>query len=148
MCIRDRLSTVYTLPPDDAGSSLAQICTDVYKRQTLLKLERWLPTEFLLQLSRVNRITHIVTLSVCYITNQIQVSTLRATEQPINGLDNHLDDIDILPLVETADVIGLEMCIRDSRRYGRGSLQAFLYSCQQMLFFLRFHVCLNWMENC
>ncbi len=35
-----------------------------------------------------------------------------------------------------------------NRRYGRGSLQAFLYSCQQMLFFLRFHVCLNWMENC
>ena len=27
-----------------------------------------------------------------------------------------------------------------NRRYGRGSLQAFLYSCQQMLFFLRFHV--------
>ena len=26
--------------------------------------------------------------------------------------------------------------------------KAFLYSCQQMLFFLRFHVCLNWMENC
>ncbi len=50
---------------------------------------------------------HIVTLSVCYISNQIQVSTLRATEQSINGLDNHLDDIDILPLVETTDVIGL-----------------------------------------
>ena len=28
------------------------------------------------------------------------------------------------------------------------NMQAFLYSCQQMLFFLRFHVCLNWMENC
>ena len=41
------------------------------------------------------------------ISNQIQVSILRATEQSINSLDNHLDDIDILPLVETADVIGL-----------------------------------------
>ena len=74
---------------------------------TLLKLERWLPTQFLLQLSRVDGVTHIVTLSVCYISNQIQVSTLRATEQSINGLDNHLDDIDVLPLVETADVVSL-----------------------------------------
>ena len=41
------------------------------------------------------------------ISNQIQVSILRATEQSINSLDNHLDDIDILPLVETTDVIGL-----------------------------------------
>ena len=74
---------------------------------TLLKLERWLPTEFLLQLSRVDGITHIATLSVCYISNQIQVSTLRATEQSINGLDKHLDDINVLLLVETTDVIGL-----------------------------------------
>ena len=73
---------------------------------TLLKLERWLPTQFLLQLSRVDGVTHIVTLSVCYISNQIQISTLRATEQSIHGLDNHLDDVDVLPLVETADVIG------------------------------------------
>ena len=74
---------------------------------TLLKLERWLPTQFLLQLSRVDGVTHIVTLSVCYISNQIQVSTLRATEQSINGLDDYLDNIDVLPLVETADVVSL-----------------------------------------
>ena len=48
-----------------------------------------------------------MTLSVCYISNQIQVSTLRATEQSIHGLDNHLDDVDVLPLVETADVVSL-----------------------------------------
>ena len=74
---------------------------------TLLKLERWLPTEFLLQLSRVDGITHIVTLSIGYVSYQIQVSTLRATEQTVNSLDYHLDDIDVLPLVETADVVSL-----------------------------------------
>ena len=74
---------------------------------TLLKLERWLPTQFLLQLSRVDGVTHIVPLSVCYISNQIQVCTLRATEQSINSLDDHLDDIDVLPLVKTADVVSL-----------------------------------------
>ena len=74
---------------------------------TLLKLERWLPTEFLLQFSRVDGITHIVTLSISNVSYQIQVSTLRATEQTVNSLDNHLDDIDVLSLVETADVVSL-----------------------------------------
>ena len=73
----------------------------------LLKLERWLPSQFLLQLSRVDGITHIMTLSISNVSYQIQVSTLRATEQSIHGLDNHLDDIDVLPLVETADVVSL-----------------------------------------
>ena len=74
---------------------------------TFLKLERWLPAEFLLELARIDGITHIMTLSVCYISNQIQVSTLRATEQSINSLDNHLDDVDVLPLVESADIVCL-----------------------------------------
>ena len=73
----------------------------------LLKLERWLSAEFLLQLSRVNSITHIVTLSVCYISDEIHILAFLSAEQSINGLDNHLDDINVLPLVETTDVIGL-----------------------------------------
>ena len=90
---------------------------------TLLKLERWLPAEFLLQLSGVNSITHIVTLSVCYISNQIQVSTLRATEQSINSLDDHLDDIDILPLVETANVVSLgNLALMENHINGTGMI--------------------------
>ena len=69
---------------------------------SLLKLERWLPTQFLLQLSRVNGITHIVTLSVCNISNEIHILAFLSAEQSIHGLDYHLDDIDVLPLVETA----------------------------------------------
>ena len=65
------------------------------------------PCRVLLELARIDGITHIVPLSAGYISNQIQVSTLRATEQSINSLDNHLDDVDILPLVETADVVSL-----------------------------------------
>ena len=74
---------------------------------TLLKLERWLPTQFLLQLSRVDGVTHIVTLSVGYISDEIHILAFLSAEQSINGLDNHLDDIDVLPLVETADVVSL-----------------------------------------
>ena len=74
---------------------------------TLLKLERWLPPQFLLQLSRVDGITHIMTLSVCYISDEIHILAFLSAEQSIHGLDYHLDDIDVLPLVETADVVGL-----------------------------------------
>ena len=74
---------------------------------SLLKLERWLPTQFLLQLSRVDGITHIVTLSVGYISDEIHILAFLSAEQSIHGLDNHLDDIDVLPLIETTDVVSL-----------------------------------------
>ena len=74
---------------------------------TLLKLERWLPTEFLLQLSRVNGVTHIVTLSVGYISDETHILAFLSAEQSIHSLDDHLDDIDVLPLVETTDVVSL-----------------------------------------
>ena len=48
---------------------------------TLLKLERWLLTQFLLQLSRVDGITHIVTLSVCYISNEVRILAFPSAEQ-------------------------------------------------------------------
>ena len=72
---------------------------------SLLKLERWLPTQFLLQLSRVDGITHIVTLSISYVGDEVHILAFLSAEQSVNGLDNHLDDIDILPLVETTDVV-------------------------------------------
>ena len=74
---------------------------------SLLKLERWLPTQFLLQLSRVDGITHIVTLSISYVGDEVHILAFLSAEQSINGLNDHLDDIDVLPLVETADVISL-----------------------------------------
>ena len=48
---------------------------------TLIKLERWLPTEFLLQLSIVDGVTHIMTLSVCYISDEIHILAFLSAEQ-------------------------------------------------------------------
>ena len=39
--------------------------------------------------------------------DKIHILTLLASEQTVNGADNNFDDIDILPLVESADVIRL-----------------------------------------
>ena len=74
---------------------------------TLLKLQRWLPTQFLLQLARVDGVTHIVTLSVSYVSDEIHILAFLSAEQTVNSLDDHLDDIDVLPLVETTNVVGL-----------------------------------------
>ena len=48
-----------------------------------------------------------MTEAVCYISNEIEVLALCATQEAVNGVDDYLDDIDVLPLVEATDVVGL-----------------------------------------
>ena len=48
-----------------------------------------------------------MTLSVGYIADEIHILAFLTAEQSMKSLDYHLDDIDVLPLIETADVIGL-----------------------------------------
>ena len=47
---------------------------------TLLKLERWLPAEFLLEFTRIDGITHIVPLSICYISDEIHILSFLSAE--------------------------------------------------------------------
>ena len=41
------------------------------------------------------------------IGDQVHVLAFLASEQTVNGVDDHLDDVDVLPFVESADVVGL-----------------------------------------
>ena len=45
--------------------------------------------------------------SVGYICDEIHVLTLLASEQTIDSVDYHLDDVDVLPLVESSDIVCL-----------------------------------------
>ena len=72
----------------------------------LFKLQARFPAQFLLQLCRVDGITHVVAQTVGYVGNQIHVFTLLAAQQTVYRVDYHLDDVNVLPLIETADVIG------------------------------------------
>ncbi len=45
--------------------------------------------------------------TVCDEGDKIHILAFLTTQQTVNSLDDHLDDIDILPLVETTDVIGI-----------------------------------------
>ena len=39
--------------------------------------------------------------------DEVEVLSLAAPEQTVDGVDYHADDVDVLPLVEAADVVGL-----------------------------------------
>ena len=71
---------------------------------TLFKLKTWLPTEFLLEFSRVDCIARIVARTIRNIGDEVQVLPFLTTEKPVNGVYYYLYDINVLPLVETADV--------------------------------------------
>ena len=67
-----------------------------------LKLQRRLPAKLAVQLTRVNAIMQVVFLAVGDISYQIHVLYFSLSEQTVDSIDQHLDDIDILPLIETA----------------------------------------------
>ena len=48
-----------------------------------------------------------MTQTVCDVGDEVQVSSLRAAKQTVNRSDDSLDDINVLPLVETSDILGL-----------------------------------------
>lgn len=38
---------------------------------------------------------------------EVHILALLAAEQTVNGVDYHLDDVDVLPFIETADIVCL-----------------------------------------
>ena len=69
------------------------------------ELEGWLPAKFGLQLGAVDGITGIVTETVRYIGNESQTMSFRMTEDTVHCIYHHLDEIDILPFVESTDIV-------------------------------------------
>ncbi len=39
--------------------------------------------------------------------NQVHVGTFGAIQQAVNRVDEHFDEVDVLPLVEATDVVGV-----------------------------------------
>ena len=74
---------------------------------TFLELETGFPTEFALELAGVDGIAHVVALAVGDVGDEVEVFAFLASEQAVDGLDDYLDDVDVLPLVEASDVVGL-----------------------------------------
>ena len=73
---------------------------------TFLKLERWLPTEFCLKFARVDGVTGIMAKAVGNVCDEVEVFAFLASKETVNGIDDYLDDVDVLPLVKATDVVG------------------------------------------
>ena len=73
----------------------------------LLELERRLPAQLALQLGGIDGVAHVVAGAVRDIGDQIHVGALGTAQHPVHRVDQHLDDVDVLPLVEAADVVGV-----------------------------------------
>ena len=71
-----------------------------------LELQRGFPTQLLLQLGGVDGVSGIVTETIGDIGDEVQRMALGVAQQAVDSFDNDMDDIDILPLVETADIVG------------------------------------------
>ena len=63
------------------------------------------PAEFLLELGGVDRVAGIVAQAVGDVGDEVHVFAFGAAEQLIYSLDDDLDDVDVLPFVETADIV-------------------------------------------
>ena len=73
---------------------------------SFLKLEARLPTELCLKLTRVDGVTCIMAEAVGNVCDEVEVFAFFATKESVNGIDDYLDDVDVLPLVEATDVVG------------------------------------------
>ena len=60
-----------------------------------------------MQLARVDGIAQVMSFAVGDVSYQVHVLTLLAAKQTVYGVYQHLDDVDVLPLVETAYVVGV-----------------------------------------
>ena len=74
---------------------------------TLLELQARLPAEFRLELAAVDGVAHVVAETVGDVGYQLLRLSLGLAQQTVDRLDDDLDEIDVLPLVESADVVGL-----------------------------------------
>lgn len=60
-----------------------------------------------MKLGRVYCISKIVPCAVSDEGDESETMSFGVSEKAVNGLDHHLDEVDILPFVEASDVVGL-----------------------------------------
>ena len=72
---------------------------------TFFELEGRFPAQFLLELRGVDRVAQVVPGAVSDIGNQFFARAFRPSQESVDGFDDDLYQIDVLPLVEASDVV-------------------------------------------
>ena len=85
---------------------IVQVPADGFLK-AFFELEGRFPAEFALEFGGVDGVALIVAGTVGDKGDKVQVSALWAAEQTVCGLDEQLNQVDILPLVEAAYIVSL-----------------------------------------
>ena len=72
-----------------------------------LELQGRFPAQFLLELGGIDGVAGVVAQTVRHVGDEVHVLAFRTTQEPIHRLDDDLDDVDVLPFVEPADIVRL-----------------------------------------
>lgn len=75
--------------------------------KAFFELQGRFPTEFALEFGGVDGVALIVARAVGDKGNEVQVCALGTAEHTVGGLDEQLNQVDILPLVEAAYIVSL-----------------------------------------
>ena len=70
-----------------------------------LKLEGGFPVEFTLEFAAVDGIAHVVAEAVFDKGYQFVAVSFGIAKEPVNSLYDYLDDVNVFPFVESADII-------------------------------------------
>ena len=71
----------------------------------LFKLQAGLPAQFALEFARVDGVPQIVACAVCDIRDELLRRPFGVAQQPVHRPDDHPYQVDVLPFVETSDVV-------------------------------------------
>lgn len=88
-----------------------------------LELQRWFPAKFALKLATIDGVSHIVAEAVGDVGNQFLRLAFGIAEQTVDGLDDNLDEVDVFPLIEPTDIVGLRnLALVEGKVAGIGEL--------------------------
>ena len=59
------------------------------------------------QLRGVDGITEVVAFAIGYVGNEVEGVAFGMSQEAVHRLDDDLDQVDVLPFVEAADVVGV-----------------------------------------
>ena len=62
-----------------------------------LKLKARLPTKLSLEFSAVDSVTHVMSGTVCDVSDELFVLAFLTAQQTVYGLDENMDDVNVLP---------------------------------------------------
>ena len=72
----------------------------------LLELQRGFPAQLVFQFARIDGIPQVVPRTVGDVGDELLALAFGVAQQPIDGADDDFNQVDVLPFVESADIVG------------------------------------------